>query len=36
MTREFFGDLLQKYYAERGWDGTGVPTPATLKKSGLD
>jgi aldehyde:ferredoxin oxidoreductase len=35
MTREFFSDLLQKYYAERGWDGKGVPTPATLKKAGL-
>jgi len=35
MTREFFSDLLQKYYAERGWDETGVPTPATLKKAGL-
>ena len=36
MTREFFGDLLQKYYAERGWDEKGEPTPATLKKFGLD
>ncbi len=35
MTREFFGDLLQKYYAERGWNETGEPTPETLKKAGL-
>jgi aldehyde:ferredoxin oxidoreductase len=35
MTREFFGDLVQKYYAERGWDEKGVPTPATLERVGL-
>jgi aldehyde:ferredoxin oxidoreductase len=35
MTREFFADLLQKYYGERGWDEKGRPTPATLKKVGL-
>ena len=35
MTREFFGELLQKYYAGRGWDEKGVPTAETLKKLGL-
>jgi aldehyde:ferredoxin oxidoreductase len=35
MTREFFSDLLQKYYAERGWGEKGEPTPETLKKAGL-
>ncbi|MCU0638642.1 MAG: aldehyde ferredoxin oxidoreductase family protein [Candidatus Krumholzibacteria bacterium] len=35
MTREFFGDLLQKYYARRGWDGEGVPTKAKLEQAGL-
>jgi aldehyde:ferredoxin oxidoreductase len=35
MTREFFGDLLQKYYARRGWDAEGVPTKAKLEQVGL-
>jgi aldehyde:ferredoxin oxidoreductase len=36
MTKEFFSDLVQKYYAVRGWDEKGVPTPATLKMVGLE
>jgi len=35
MTREFFGDLLQKYYKRRGWDKDGVPTKAKLEQLGL-
>jgi len=35
MTREFFNDLLQKYYKVRGWDGQGVPTAGKLKELGL-
>ncbi|MCK4537800.1 MAG: aldehyde ferredoxin oxidoreductase family protein [Candidatus Krumholzibacteria bacterium] len=35
MTREFFGDLLQKYYKRRGWDEDGVPTRAKLEQLGL-
>ena len=35
MTKEFFGDLLQKYYARRGWDTEGVPTKAKLQEVGL-
>ncbi len=27
--------LLDEYYAERGWDAQGVPTPAKLKELGL-
>ena len=35
MTREFFNDLLQKYYKNRGWDKFGVPTDKKLKELGL-
>ncbi|HSG27629.1 MAG TPA: aldehyde ferredoxin oxidoreductase family protein [Candidatus Krumholzibacterium sp.] len=35
MTREFFGDLLQRYYERRGWDSDGVPTKAKLEEFGL-
>jgi len=28
--------LLDKYYADRGWDKNGVPTKARLRKLGLD
>ncbi len=36
MTKEFFGDLLQKYYKRRGWDEEGVPTKARLMQLGLE
>ena len=26
MSREFFSGLLQKYYAQRGWDEKGIPS----------
>jgi aldehyde:ferredoxin oxidoreductase len=35
MTREFFGELLQKYYAFRRWDDEGIPTTAKLRELGL-
>jgi len=35
MTREFFYDLLQKYYKTRGWDENGVPRTEKLKELGL-
>ncbi len=35
MTREFFNDLLQKYYKVRGWNELGVPTNVKLKELGL-
>ncbi len=28
--------LLDKYYADRGWDNQSVPTKARLKKLGLE
>jgi len=30
-----FEELMQDYYALRGWDATGAPTPATLARLGL-
>jgi aldehyde:ferredoxin oxidoreductase len=30
LTREDFGTLLEDYYAARGWDGKGRPTPERL------
>jgi len=35
MTKEFFADLLQKYYKTRGWDKNGAPTAAKLQELGL-
>ncbi len=35
MTREFFAELLQKYYSQRGWDENGVPSPAKLAELGI-
>ncbi len=32
MSREFFAGLLQKYYAHRGWDENGVPSPGKQKE----
>ncbi len=29
------GGLLDRYYAIRGWDAAGVPTPARLSALGL-
>lgn len=34
--QEAFDLMLSEYYAMRGWDDEGAPTPATLKKLGLD
>jgi aldehyde:ferredoxin oxidoreductase len=31
-----FERLMRDYYALRGWDCEGVPTPATLQRLGLD
>jgi len=28
-------EMLDEYYAERGWDKSGAPTPAKLKELGL-
>jgi aldehyde:ferredoxin oxidoreductase len=28
--------MLAEYYRTRGWNAGGVPTPATLKRLGLD
>ncbi|UCE07266.1 MAG: aldehyde ferredoxin oxidoreductase C-terminal domain-containing protein, partial [bacterium] len=36
MTREFFEDLLHKYYKIRGWDVQGVPAVAKLQELGLE
>jgi aldehyde:ferredoxin oxidoreductase len=30
-----FEELMQDYYALRGWDASGAPTPATLARLGL-
>ncbi len=35
MTREFFHELLQKYYRLRGWDENGIPTSTKLEELGL-
>lgn len=35
MSRQFFYDLLQKYYKIRGWDEQGMPTAAKLIELGL-
>jgi len=36
MSRENAEKMLDEYYALRGWDGNGLPTPAKLKELGLD
>ena len=36
ITRESFAKMLDEYYAVRGWTAEGVPTPATLKRLGIE
>jgi aldehyde:ferredoxin oxidoreductase len=36
LTLDGINGLLDKYYADRGWDKNGVPTQARLKELGLD
>jgi aldehyde:ferredoxin oxidoreductase len=36
ITRESFAKMLDEYYAVRGWDREGVPTPATLARLGIE
>jgi len=33
---EELSEMLDEYYALRGWSADGVPTPETLKRLGLD
>ena len=35
IDREFFKNVIQKYYALRGWNEKGIPTDETIKKYGL-
>jgi len=34
-SKSLLAELLPLYYAERGWDAIGVPTPESLKKLGI-
>ncbi len=36
IDREKFDKMIDEFYAHHGWDENGVPTPATLKRLGLD
>jgi aldehyde:ferredoxin oxidoreductase len=36
ITHEAFDRMLDEYYAVRGWTREGVPTPATLKRLGIE
>ena len=36
LTVEGLNSLLDKYYADRGWDNNGIPTKARLQELGLD
>jgi len=36
LTPEMLREMLEEYYALRGWDKQGIPTPTTLHKLGLD
>jgi len=36
LTREMYDVMLDEYYAARGWDSEGRPTPEKLKRIGLD
>ena len=36
LTEEMYDVMLDEYYAERGWDADGVPTPETINRLGLD
>jgi len=35
VTKEGFDDMLDQYYALRGWDSNGTPNPETLAKYGI-
>ena len=35
ISQQNLDEMLDEYYAERGWDKSGVPTPAKLKKLGI-
>jgi aldehyde:ferredoxin oxidoreductase len=35
LTEEMYGEMLDEYYNERGWDGDGVPLEDTLDRLGL-
>ena len=36
LTQEMYDQMLDEYYHARGWDGDGVPTPATIREIGLE
>lgn len=36
LTRAMYETMLDDYYALRGWDADGIPTPETLRALGLD
>ncbi len=36
LTEEMYAVMLDEYYAVRGWDEDGVPTPETIHRLGLD
>ncbi|MBT9165403.1 MAG: putative oxidoreductase YdhV [Chloroflexi bacterium] len=36
LSREDYDRMLDEYYAARGWDESGVPTPGKLRELGLD
>jgi len=36
LTQEMYDQMLDEYYDVRGWDSDGVPTPATIRKLGLE
>jgi aldehyde:ferredoxin oxidoreductase len=36
LTQEMYDVMLDEYYAARGWDADGVPTPETIRTLGLD
>jgi aldehyde:ferredoxin oxidoreductase len=36
LDREKYNEMLQTYYARRGWDEHGIPTKTTLKRLGLE
>jgi len=35
VTKEMLDEMLDEYYALRGWDKNGVPTEEKLKELGL-
>jgi aldehyde:ferredoxin oxidoreductase len=35
LTEDGINKLLDQYYADRGWDHNGIPTPARLAELGL-